>query len=90
MDQLSAIVLERTAELVREVMQPEGNPRIGHCLKVIDQYIKEPAFVDDAELKDAVIRLLDIARESHQVLIAARLASIVTRMTEIPGQDDAA
>jgi len=82
MDRFSVIVLERTAELMREMMEPRCHPRIAHALKVISQYIEDPAGVDEAQLHDAVVAMLDIAREQHHVLIAARLASIVARLSD--------
>jgi hypothetical protein len=90
MDRFSVIVLERTADLMNELMEAQCHPGIAHCLKIVRQYIEEPASVDDAQLRDAVIRLLDFAREQHDVLIAARLASIVTHLSGNGGRSDAA
>lgn len=90
MDEFSVIVLGRTAELIAEMMEPESHLRIADCLRVINRYVEEPDFVNETEFHRAVITLLDLAREGHHVLIAARLASIVTRLSETFDYRDAA
>ena len=90
MDGLSFLVLKRTIGLVIEDMQPDRNPPVARCLKVIQQYLQNPACIDENGVHEALIRLLDMARESHQVLVAARLAHIVARLEKALGQSGAA
>ena len=90
MDGFSLAILQRAAELVIEDMQPDRNPPVAHCLKVIQQYLQDPTCVHENELHDAVIRLLDIAREDHQVIVAARLAYMVERFEKTLRQSGAA
>ena len=78
MDRFSQVVLERTMELVIEAMQPV-DPRVADCVNTVQRYFEEPTD-NEKELQDAVKRLLEVAREKRQFLIAARLSSIVTRL----------
>jgi len=84
MDRFSLVVLERTVELVAEAMPPKNDPGVADCLNVIQRYI-EGATDNEKELHDPVKRLLDAARENHQVLIAARLSSIDGDLAKLRG-----
>ena len=82
MDGFSFAVLERTLELVDDVMSPESDPAVAAGVSTIRQYIESPGARDHTAFHHALLQLARLAHDDRQFLIAARLEAFAREMDQ--------
>lgn len=89
-DGFSFAVLERTLELVDDVMSPEGDPAVAAGVRTIRRCIESPGIQDRTVFHSALLQLARLAHEDRQFLIAARLEAFAREMDQTRHSHDVA
>jgi hypothetical protein len=85
----SRVLLEFTLDRAAEAMPPRRDPRVCECVAQIRQYIDcsvagSPATDYSKDLAGSVNRLVVMALQHHEVLIASRLQQITVQLDTLP------